>query len=1156
MTESNPSAELTQIALTSEDEAALQLAETLPFLLVSLLERRYLSGFQPSNWHLERRSPDAHRPLLREITSIGRPSHPEAWGHAMPHVLTACHDPGHALVMALHGQGNRHRLYLGGRRMTGFAARSTEEYLEGQESAFKAFFTGLQTGPLMRLDSEEMPEMAQFLQTAPALAVVTGIPSGRGGRLPLDLQSLDRLVRAMGNQHYVLMVLAEPLDPGTIDQTLDICRRLKSEVHAYTRRTISRSKGENESVSYTDRKESQTGKLPFQLLGLAAFCQLAGIVLPFGAGLSHFASAALPLASMTNLLAMREEAAHSRQISSGKSWSEAGTLELLNTNAEACETLLQHHIDRLQQGRSNGWWQTAIYIAAESEAAAYTVSGALRSLCSGDITTLDPIRTLFLPEHTLRTAIETGQVLSLLPTHGDQTHPFGSSFDTLGTCLHSEELAVLVNLPQHEIPGLPIRELSDFALSVPPPTEDSITLGSLQDNLGHDLGPVTITTAALNRHVLVTGITGYGKTNTCMQMLLEAYEKQGIPFLVVEPAKAEYRNLVQIPTLANTLRVFAVGDPGALPFRLNPLSPLPGIPLGRHIDLLKAVFNASFPMFAGMPYVLEEAILEVYTERGWSLFTSDNPFLDQRAGLDERSALLPNLEDLHDKIEVVLARRRYGQEIHQNMGAALRARLRSLMIGNKGLMLNTRRSTALEDLFHSPAVIELQNLGDDEEKAFVMAILFVMLYEYAEIRQQDLPMSYHGKLQHLTLIEEAHRLLQATRGPLSAESGNPQAKAVSMFTDMLAEMRAYGEGFIIADQIPTKLATETLKNSNLKIIHRLAAPDDRQIAGSAINLSEQQMRHLNTLAPGFAIVHDERIAEAVLTRINPVKETRAPEGGEAAQRLASQADNRLDKVYLYRNAGCHFCPQPCNFYHRLEETANQESMAHALHPFFERLILGTEEHAWRAWTDWFIRWRQDGQAVSGAQGERAVGITYCAVIQEAYRWLGEFLLARNQQLSKDRPLSPADRLRRERAIRAVGKLCILWVQKAQLDEQARTTFREARQELLQTVADAPPRELPGCQQCPGRCRALPFITPHLAKLEKFLGTKVPNNLSIDTRLEIVRLAAEQHIPLFSHPQIEKEAENLLLYCLIGNLGNGEDNTGKGEEILRQLREQA
>src|SRR5206468_715934 len=140
--------------------------------------------------------------------------------------------------------------------------------------------------------------------------------------------------------------------------------------------------------------------------------------------------------------------------------------------------------------------------------------------------------------------------------------------------------------------------------------------------------------------------------------------------------------------LKGKLGVYGFGGGVTLPLRLNPLAPVPGVPLGRHVDMLKAVFNASFSMFAGMQYVLEEALLEIYAERGWSLYTFGNTYLEDARSQDDLAALTPNLQDLHDKIEVVLARKKYGQEIHQNMGAALRSRLRSLLVGNKGLALN------------------------------------------------------------------------------------------------------------------------------------------------------------------------------------------------------------------------------------------------------------------------------------------------------------------------------------------------------------------------------------------------------------------------------------------------------------------------------------
>ncbi|BAZ08979.1 hypothetical protein NIES4071_07850 [Calothrix sp. NIES-4071] len=275
------------------------------------------------------------------------------------------------------------------------------------------------------------------------------------------------------------------------------------------------------------------------------------------------------------------------------------------------------------------------------------------------------------------------------------------------------------------------------------------------------------------------------------------------------------------------------------------------------------------------------------SEHGWKFYTSQNNYLSPRATFNERCALTPCLQDLYDKIETVLTNKKYGQEIHQNMGAAIRSRLSSLMVGNKGLMLNTRRSVPLENLFANPTVIELQNLGDDEEKAFVMALLLVLLYEYAEVRQRNLPPNFSGKLQHLTLVEKAHRLLQAAPGFSSPEVRNPRGKAVAMFTDMLAEMRAYGEGFIIADQIPNKLAPEILKNSNIKIVHRLAAPDDREVTGSCINLNSRQIRNLNNLAPGFAVIHF--IIDSSMMKINAISITKVTKTiGDVLQSINSQ----------------------------------------------------------------------------------------------------------------------------------------------------------------------------------------------------------------------------------------------------------------------------
>ena len=1034
-----PPTELTPASpapLLSTEREATQFTEALPALMVSLLERRYLTGLQADAWQIAPRPGDTALPLLCEVLALGRPAAPDEWARAMPQVLTACHDVGHAVVLALHGDGARHRLYLGARRLAGQGARSTEEYLSSQQSALKAYIGGLRLSEPRRLDNAEMGPLCEFLGSAPVLGVVTGIPSERLG--PGGWQSLDRLTRAVGNQRYALQVVAEPVSPALIDAAIDSCRRLKSELHSYKSRSVNRSRGGSAGESHSE--ENPTGPstlLPDALVGVGIFCALAGMA-PAGMAIHALSSMAMPMSQISTTLrnrAAQNQAA--RQFSTGTSWSESSSLELLDANAEAALQTLQATLERLQTGRSEGWWQMAAYIAAESEAALHSVGGGLRSLCSGSATTQDPIRLISLPAPLLRPAVQQGHLLRLLPVSAGsaaQGHPLGETYDALASCVRSAELAVLINLPQQEIPGLPMREQGEFALSAPPPEEGSIELGILEDSLGHPLGPVTLTADSLNRHVFVTGVTGSGKTNTCMQLLMQAHAQlAALPFLVIEPAKTEYHRLADRPQFQGRLRVYGIGSAAALPLRLNPFAPPPGIPLSRHIDLLKAVFNASFPMFAGMTYVLEEAIMECYTERGWNLFTSENDFLSARPSLDDFSALTPCLGDIHDKIDVILSRKSYGEEIHKNLGAALRSRLHSLMIGNKGLTLNTRRNTPPEALFDGPAIIELENLGDDEEKAFVMALLFVRLYEHAQQRQKWVGRSQENTLQHLTLIEEAHRLLTATHGAGGAEAGDPRGKAVQMFTDMLAEMRAYGEGFIIADQIPTKLAPETLKNSNVKIVHRLIAPDDRAAAGSCINLDDRQTRALNNLTRGMALVHDERIGEAVLTRIHPAKDAQTVH----STALPAPAADSGGRAYLRLHAGCVRCLAPCAFLYQLNRLESPDAMAQTLALALENSVAERPMQAQTAWNHWHQPWQVSREAAEdAAQRAEIDGIAYCAAVNQARTWLEARLLARRRATDPAASLTPDDRLALETASREAGIMLAGWLADAPINPAA------------------------------------------------------------------------------------------------------------------------
>lgn len=1211
-TDSGPPAQ----PITGPGRAAMQISQDLPLALVSVLERRYLSNFRHADWQLDAPEHDDGAPLLCEVTALGRPAVPGEWSRAMPRVLSACHESGHALVMALHGQGEWHRLYLGARRVPGAGAGSTEDYLEQVRGAFGAAFTGLQlTAVARRLDHENLPEMADFLAMAPALAAITGIPSG--GRVGASsLPGLDHLVRAVGDHRYVLMIIAEPLEVALIEHTLDVCRRLRGEIHATPRRVLRRHRDRREERSSLERatREDWSGNAAFELQRMMMFCQMLGMpVLGAAVAVSPW---------LTGYQAdLRRSSEELRRASDAETWSEQDSVELIDATVEACETLLARHVERLQAGRSGGWWRTAVYIAGEGEAARHAVAGALRSLCSGDTSALDPIRIVPLPPHRLREAIARGQVLRLQPAGGGPGHPLGEPYEALGTCINSDELAVLVNLPQQEIPGLPMRDHESFALTPPEPGPSAIALGTLQDSAGRDLGRLTITAEALNRHVFVTGATGYGKTNTCMKLLVEAYTRLGVPFLVIEPAKSEYRRLAGLPELRRALRVYSIGGDSPLPFRLNPLAPVldtrgrPAVSLVGHVDRLRAIFNASFTMYGGMPQVLEQALLEVYLERGWDLYTSENTLLGDRRGLDDRpidadeaAALMPCLQDLYDQIDSVLVRKGYSPMVRQDVSAVLRSRLGSLMRGNKGLMLNSRRSIDLEHLFNAPTVIELQELRDDEDKAFVMAQLFILLSEYAEVRHRTTLATQRGMLRHLTLIEEAHRLLEVPRGTAMAGMGDPRGKAVSMFTDMLAEMRAYGEGFLIADQIPTKLAPETMKNSNLKIVHRLIAPDDRQAAGTCLNLDERQVRHLNNLTPGLALVHDERVGAAALVCIDNLKDDQAPDlaDEEVIAILRSTHGERRDG--LRRHAGCESCPDPCVFYRRIESAADRRARSRALRPFLESLLIGLDVTlAWADWSRWRGSWTDRAEAMRGTDGPAATGITFCAAVQAAYLWLGQILADRGKVRSDrpavvtdepqvpttprpwfqdyapdepqasgvakksstgplatsgpvpEEPLSPADRIRRERSARALGRLFRAWIDADVLDDRRRTLYHQAHDRLMEDLASEPPHDDPpvGCRCCPARCQLLPFVTPHLATVRRTLEASA----TAETGLPVTGTEAEDRlrthmnqVHLLSGRSNNDPLRRQWLYCLLTNLDPALDPDAGGP--LAALRQPA
>ena len=325
---------------------------------------------------------------------------------------------------------------------------------------------------------------------------------------------------------------------------------------------------------------------------------------------------------------------------------------------------------------------------------------------------------------------------------------------------------------------------------------------------------------------------------------------------MIEPAKTEYRKLLHSPEFGNDLQIFTLADEVTSPFRLNPFQIRPGVSVQTHIDYLKSVFNASFTMYAPMPYVLERCIHEIYEDKGWDLVTSEN-------GRGIHSKAQPTLTDLYRKIEEVVDRLGYEAKITMDVKAALKTRINSLRIGSKGLMLDIHLSTPIEVLLQKPTILELESIGDDDEKAFVIGLLLATLNEHyiAQGVQEGQGLS------HLTVVEEAHRLFQYVTPLADTEIANIKGKAVETFCNILSEIRAYGEGFMIAEQIPTKLAPDIIKNTNLKLMHRVVSGDDRAVMGATMNLDEEQNQRVASLKVGEAAVYSEGDDGSLLVKV-------------------------------------------------------------------------------------------------------------------------------------------------------------------------------------------------------------------------------------------------------------------------------------------------
>lgn len=567
--------------------------------------------------------------------------------------------------------------------------------------------------------------------------------------------------------------------------------------------------------------------------------------------------------------------------------------EQVNRRFQQALDWAERMLDRLGKAQAEGLWNWSGVLWARNPQTLQIGSRLIEAMYSGPDAMPEPIRVIALSPQTDVAALARGYAV---PTYAARD---------LATALPSDVAAALIRLPANSFPGFLTTPTTRFSTAaVSPEKGTALTLGDVLDRGVRTGRSLEVPVDELAKHCLVTGMTGSGKTNTCMG-LLQGLSARGVPFLVIEPAKAEYRQLLKDPQIGPDFRVFTLGDENTAPFRLNPFDFEDGFPIGTHVDLLKAVLTSSFSMYGPMPHILEEAIIRAYERRGWDLATGRNRYEREV----DRALLMPTLNDLLREIDEAVRAVGYAQELTMNFRGALRTRVKSLLSGAKGMMLGGQRSNPISELLERSTVLELWALGDDQEKALMMGLLLLRIYEYRHVVGPS-----ERTLVHLTVVEEAHRILKnVSAAGTNPEVANVVGKAVDTFNSILAEIRAYGEGILIAEQIPSRLSPDAIKNTGLKITHRLHAPDDRELIGGSMVLTEEQKRHLARLPDLQSVVFGARLTEPALISARASKPSftagfYAPTDEEVG---AAMALHRPDPGVLERLPSCHLCPEKC-----------------------------------------------------------------------------------------------------------------------------------------------------------------------------------------------------------------------------------------------------
>lgn len=821
-------------------------------------------------------------------------------------VFQAVASVGASLVIIMDSKKDKINYYIGVKNFNGNLSQAHDVLHKSLSGNFPGIvfskYENMQDKAAITLNKNDLMELEQDIferskQTSQAksISVITGVAGLRAEKSSEQkfIQGLERVIDAMQGEKYTLMIIADPLSSGRLLNLQRNYENLYSAIKPFE--TTDLTFGENESRSVTQSysqsiSEAISTSITNTLGTTDTTSMSSSETSGYNIGVTRYASKLNFSFGINKSTTANTSESHSLTQSEAETKSETHTFSdtrgVSLTNSEGTSASLQLkfenkaiseilkkidlQLERLQAANDVGMWNVAAYAIADNEIDSKTVAASYQSIIRGENSGIESSSIMTWKDENLINAKEYLRKLChpLINFEGKEVQ--SSSLVT------SKELAIHAGFPERSVAGFGVKNLASFGREVISETEGgkSIKLGQIYHMGKSYESPVNLDLNSLSGHAFINGSTGSGKSNTIYKILNEAREKN-VKFLVIEPAKGEYKHV-----FGNDKSVSVYGtNPNLTPLlRINPFKFTSEIHILEHLDRLVEIFNVCWPMYAAMPAVLKKAIEKSYENAGWDLSLSENK-------IDKE--LFPNFMDVMQNVIEIINASEYSDENKGNYKGALVTRLESLANGLNGLIFSSD-DISDDKLFDENVIVDLSRVGSMETKALIMGILVMKLSEY-RIAKWDI----NSELKHICVLEEAHNLLKRTSTEQSSESSNLLGKSVEMLANSIAEMRTYGEGFIIADQSPGLLDMSVIRNTNTKIIMRTPDFNDRELIGKAAGLTDEQIADIVKFPKGVAAVYQNDWIEAVLCKVDKFEANEAKFQQSGSLKCSSAIDNKL-----------------------------------------------------------------------------------------------------------------------------------------------------------------------------------------------------------------------------------------------------------------------